>query len=270
VKIIILLLSLCFALYSQSVSGKASEFIDKKKLESSKNLISFLFSKDEKKYYDKNGKINTVSILKTLRDNALLELSFKEPQDLELVFITKQNPLIFMRVISESLNSMGYNLFMTKKVSKTPEEFIWRISLSTQNIPSPILLSEALKIHGCEVLDITRDGSTWSYDIDSQNAYIDTIKVAQNKKTYLKKPFAAYLVALNGDTKSITLEAHAADHWYPKVSFYGSNMHLISTYELDKRQSVLKLRVPQKAAYVKIDDKYMLDNIKRGLSITIE
>ncbi|MDR1285532.1 MAG: hypothetical protein LBJ88_04945 [Campylobacteraceae bacterium] len=269
VKSIILTLIICVGLCAQSVNEKANEFISKSKLSTSKNLISFLFA-NASKYYDKDGEIDVILILETLRDNGLLGLSFKEPQELELIFITKQNPLIFMRVISESLNSMGYNLFLTKKVSKSIDEFVWHISLSTQNVPNPLLLGDNLKAHGCEVLDIKKEDNTWSYIVDSENAKIDTIKVEPNKKIALKKPFAPYILELNDNTKTITLEANPSDYWHPNINFYDENLHLIHTIKLDKREMAIKLKVPQNSVYVKVDDKFTLENIKRGLTVTFE
>ncbi|MDR0408007.1 MAG: hypothetical protein LBH45_03720 [Campylobacteraceae bacterium] len=269
VKAVFLTLIICAGIYAQNASEKASEFISNSKLNTSKNLISFLFA-NTNKYYNVNGEIDVVLILKTLKDNGLLELSSKEPQELELVFVTKQNPLIFMRVISESLNSMGYNLFLTKKISKSIDEFVWRISLSTQNVPSPLLLDSNMKMHGCEILDIKKDGNVWSYVIDSQNAKINAIKVEQNKKTALGKPFAPYILELNDNTKTITLEANPSDYWYPKINFYNENLYLIRTVKSDKRETAMKLRVPQNSVYMKVDDRFILENIKRGLAVTFE
>jgi hypothetical protein len=267
VKTVILSLIICASICAQSVSEKANEFISKSKLNASKNLISFLFA-NTSKYYGENGEIDAILILKTLKDNGILELSFKEPQELELVFITKQNPLVFMRVISESLNSMGYNLFLTKKISKSIDEFVWHISLSTQNVPNPLLLNSNLKARGCEILDIKKDDNTWSYTIDSQKAKIDTIKVELNKKVALRKPFAPYILELNDNTKTIVLEASPSDYWHPRINFYDENLYLIRTVELDKRETAIKLKVPQNSVYVKIDDKFTLENIKRGLTVT--
>ncbi|MDR2342755.1 MAG: hypothetical protein LBD84_06935 [Campylobacteraceae bacterium] len=269
VRVIALILFICMEMYGQNVGEKASEFISQSKLNTSKNLISFLFANADK-YYNENGKIDTISVLKTLKDNGLLELSFKEPQDLELVFITKQNPLIFMKTVSESLNSIGYNLFLTKKISKSVDEFVWHISLSTHNVPNPLLLNDKLKLHGCEILDIARDDNIWIYTVDSQNAKLDTIKIAFNKRTTLKKPFAPYLLELNNNAKTITLEANPSDYWYPKINFYNENLYLLHTIELDKRETAVKIKIPQNSAYIKIDDRFTLENIKRGLSVTFE
>jgi hypothetical protein len=259
----------CVGLYAQSISEKANEFISKSKLNTSKNLISFLFA-NASKYYNENGDIDVILILKTLKDNGLLGLSFKEPQELELIFITEQNPIVFMRVVSESLNSMGYNLFLTKKISKSIDEFVWHISLSTQNVPNPLLLNDNLKMHGCEVLDVVKDGNVWSYIVDSENAKIDTIKVESGKKTILKKPFAPYFLELSDDIKTIILEANPSDYWYPKIHFYDENLYLLHVVDLNKREAAIKLKIPKNSVYVKIDDKFTLENIKRGLAVTFE
>lgn len=269
VRAMLLVFCLCVNVFAQSLEEKAGSFVSRSKFDSSSNLISYLFE-NEARYYKRDGGIDAIAVLKTLKDNALLDLSYKEPQDLELEFITRQNPVVFMRLITETLNSMGYNFFLTKNIKKTPEEFIWRISLSTQNVPSPILLDENLRERGCEITDVNRNVNLWSYTINSNNAKIDTIEVRKNGETELKKPFTPYLIGLSQDINMIVIRAHPADHWFPKVNFYDKNLRTLSVTDLDKRQHVLRLEAPQGATYVKIDDRYSLDNIKRGLSVTLE
>ncbi|MDR1614131.1 MAG: hypothetical protein LBS26_01025 [Campylobacteraceae bacterium] len=260
------LITICAAvLLANVVTDKAESFVN---TASSKKLITFLFQ-NEDKYIDKNGEIDSILVLKTLKDNSLLELYSKEPQEIEMTFITKQNPLLFVRVITESLNSMGYNFFITKKAVKTSEEFSWSISLSTQNIPSPLLLNDNLKAHGCTILDIEKKSNNWIYKIDSRSAKIDTIPISAKVKTNLKKPLVPYIIAAN-NIDTITFWAHVSDHWYPKISFFTQNLQLIKTVEQDKRAQSVKLKLPKGSAYIKVEDKYTLENIKRGLSVLIE
>jgi hypothetical protein len=256
------------ALFGSGLTDKVNSFANTKAA-SSKNLISFLFQ-NEDKYIDKNGNIDSILVLKTLKDNSLLELYFKEPQELEMTFITQQNPLLFVRVITESLNSMGYNFFITKKAVKTPEEFIWSISLSTQNVPSPLLLNDNFKAHGCTILDIGKEENNWIYKIDSRNAKIDTIPLNAKVRTALKKPLTPYILSINSGMDTMTFWAHVSDHWYPKISFYTENLQLIKTLEQDKTTQSIKIKPPKGSAYIKIEDKYTLENIKRGLSVLIE
>ncbi|MDR2789613.1 MAG: hypothetical protein LBB59_01325 [Campylobacteraceae bacterium] len=256
------------ALFANAALEKANSFANTKAA-SSKNLVSFLFQ-NEDKYIDKNGSIDSILILKTLRDNSLLELYFKEPQELEMTFTTQQNPLIFVRVITESLNSMGYNFFITKRAVKTPEEFTWTISLSTQNVPNPLLLNENFKAHGCAVLDIEKEGNNWIYKIDSRNAKIDTIPLNAKVRTNLKKPLTPYIFSITDSMETMTFWAHASDHWYPKISFYAQNLQLIKTVEQDRIAQSIKIKPPKGSAYMKVEDRYTLENIKRGLSVLVE
>jgi hypothetical protein len=263
-----LIIACTAVLFGSDITNKVNSFANTK-VASSKNLIAFLFQ-NEDKYIDKNGNIDSILVLKTLKDNSLLELYFREPQELEMTFITQQNPLLFVRVIMESLNSMGYNFFITKKAIKTPEEFIWSISLSTQNIPNPLLLNDNFRAHGCTILDIEKEDNNWIYKIDSSNAKIDTISLDAKVRTNLKKPLTPYILSINSDINTMTFWAHVSDHWYPKISFYTQNLQLIKTLEQDKITQSIKIKPPKDSAYMKVEDKYTLENIKRGLSVLIE
>ncbi|MDR1976150.1 MAG: hypothetical protein LBQ18_04095 [Campylobacteraceae bacterium] len=256
------------SLFGNAAQDKANSFANVKAAQT-KNLITFLFQNEEK-YLDKKGNVDSILVLKTLQDNALLELYSKEPQELELTFITKQNPLLFMRVVTEALNSMGYNFFITKKALKTSDEFSWSISISAQNTPSPLLLNDNLKAHGCVILNIAKVNNNWIYTIDSRDAKIDTIFIVEKIRTNLKKPLVPYMIAANENVNTITFWAHASDHWFPKISFYTQNLQLIRTVEQDKRTQNIKIKPPKTAAYIKVEDKYTLENIKRGLSVLIE
>jgi hypothetical protein len=250
------------------VLERAYEFVPPAKMESSRNLVTFLFQ-NEDRYLTPDG-VNIAAVLTTLKDNNLLQLSFNQPQELELVFSTAQSPLVFMRSVTEALNALGYNLFLTKSMHKEGGNFTWSISLSTQNVPNPLNLSAELSSRGCEVLDIRKSADRWSYTIDSRNARIDAILLARGKKTELKKPFAPYILSVNGGIRRISVETHGADHWYPKVSFYDEALHLLGQDDIDRRQLSYIAKVPSGAAYIKLDDRYTLDNIKRGLRVTLE
>jgi hypothetical protein len=255
-------------LFANAALDKATSFANVN-VASSKNLIAFLFQNEEK-YLSKEGGINSILILKTLKDNSLLELYSKEPKDFELTFISKQNPLLLIRVITESLNSMGYNFFITKKAVKTEEEFVWTISLSTQSIPSPLLLNDNLKAHDTVILDIEKEGDNWIYNINTDNAKIDTIPINAKTRASLKKPLTPYMIAINNSMNTVTFWAHVSDYWHPRISFYTQNLQLIKTIEEDKKTQNIKLKPPKTAAYMKVEDKYTLENIKRGLSVLIE
>lgn len=242
-------------------------FMDNKTYQESKNLVQFLFL-EKSNYYTSSGKINKLAILETLKTNGLIELFSKKPEEIELIFSTKDNPLVFMRIISQSLNSMGYSFFLTKRVYKTPVEFIWHISIQTQNIPNPIDLNENLKLNSSFIEDIAKDGNIWSYEINSENAVINSQIIPKKIQVELKKPMNPYWIRVDG-ASSISFKSHLADFWFPKASFFDKNLKLIERIEIDSRKKSLKLAVPKNAFYIKVEDLYLLENIKRGLSVTL-
>jgi len=266
-KYILFLLSLSLFANADILDDKIASFMDKKKYEDSKNLIRFLFVPKENYY--KNSNIDTLSVIKTLNNNGLMNLHSKEPKDIELVFYIDFNPLISLKVINESLTSMGYSFFLTKKMVKSSNGLEWHIDISTQNIPNPVTLEENLRQRGCFIEDVTKDENIWSYKINTQKATIDALRLQKTIQHELKKPFSAYWIKLD-DIEKITIRSHISDSWYPKITFYDEGLNFLSKIEENDKKAVLNVSAPKKARYIKVEDKYTLDNIKRGIKITLE
>ncbi len=266
-KCLFFLFTLSIFANADALDDKIASFMDAKKYEESKNLISFLFFPKENYY--KNSNIDTISVIKTLNTNGLLNLYSKEPKDIELVFYVDFNPLVSLKVISESLTSMGYSFFLTKKIIKSNEGLKWHINISTQHIPNPITLEENLNQRGCFIEDILKDENVWSYKINTQFVTIDALSLQKDMQHELKKSLSAYWIKLE-DVKRVTIRSHNADFWYPKILFYDEGLNLLSKTEEDNRKLTLRVSVPKKAKYIKIEDRYTLENIKRGIKVTLE
>ena len=74
---------------------KIKTFINDDKYEENKRFISIIF-KPTKKYFIKDI-VNDVSVIKTLKENGLLKLLFKKPQELKLSFKTSSSPIFLLR-----------------------------------------------------------------------------------------------------------------------------------------------------------------------------
>ena len=266
-KCIVLIFCILYFANADSLDDKIASFMDKKKYESSGNLISFLFSPKENYY--KNNNVDALSVIRTLNSNGLLNLYSKEPKDIELIFYIDFNPLVSLKVISESLSSMGYSFFLTKKIIKSNNGLEWHINISTQNIPNPINLEDSLSQRGCFIENISKDENIWSYQINTQFATIEALELKKGVQNELTKSLSAYWVKVD-DVKKIIIRSHNADNWYPKITFYDEGLNLLQKIEEDQRRYVLRTSIPEKAHYIKLEDKYTLDNIKRGLRVTLE
>ena len=181
VKAILYSLFLTTVVWATSLEDKIESFIGVKEYKTQKNLIHVLF-KEERAFLKEDGSVDDIKVLKKLKENGLLKFFYKNPQSLNISFVTKDNPLIFMKVINESLSSMGYSYFLTKRVQKNLDSFIWDIVVSTEHIVDPLILSERLEERGCFLELVQRKNENeWLYKINSDSIKIEAIKIQPNR-----------------------------------------------------------------------------------------
>lgn len=53
--------------------------------------------------------------------------------------------MIFLQIINETLELMGYNYFLTNNALRDQNGFVWEIYLQTEHILDPSAFSEALR-----------------------------------------------------------------------------------------------------------------------------
>ena len=266
VRIAFLLFFALVVAQATPLDEKIESFIGEKEYKVQKNLIRILF-KNESQFLYGNSKVNDMKVLEQLKKSGLLKLFYKNPQELNLSFFTKENSLIFMRVINETLSSMGYNYFLTKRALKNEDGFLWDIIISTEHIVDPIIFSNKLKSRDCFLESVDRvSENEWKYIVNTQSIKIEAIKIEANTTVKFKKPIKPYWIDVES-MESISFASKIADKWHPKIVFFDEKLHIIRDYQNDKVANRLKLKIPIDAKYVKIADMYTLDNIKRGMSI---
>jgi hypothetical protein len=253
-------------IYANTLEQKIESFLGKNEYHVQKNLIDIIFQ-DRQSYYLDADKTDDLKIVSKLKENGLLKLFYDSPIEMKLSFQSQGSSLVFMRVINESLEAMGYSYFLTDSVVKSSEGFSWVLKLSTEHVVDPILLANEMRLRGCEIVEIQkRDSDAWSYKIDTHNINVKATKYETNTTVKLKKPIKAYWIDIE-EAKSISLRSKLADRWHPSVVFYDNNLNVISFYEKDEVVNFVKIDIPKSVKYVKIGDIYTLDNIKRGLSL---
>lgn len=267
-----LFISICllYAVTFANLQDKIENYISKNSYFKQENLIKVLF-RDSNSFYRKiDGNVDSLKVLKVLEDNGLLELFYKNPISLKVKFITRKNPLIFMKVIRESLEAIGYNYFLTTRATKSEDKFTWIINLKTKHLIDPVLFSKELEKRGCEIEDIEKeDVSSWIYQINSDNAKLSAKNIDLGRTVKLLKPIEPYLIYANS-AKTVKIKTSFSDHWYPSVVFLDDALHVISQTKINQRKYVVKLEIPPGCTYIRIGDMYTLDNIKHGLSIYLQ
>lgn len=267
----LIFIAACFISFLNAtlLEDKIESFIGEKVFNTQKNLINILFQ-DKSRFLNKDSSVNDLEVLKGLKESGLLKLFYGTPKDLELSFFNKEDSLIFMRVINESLSLMGYNYFLTKKVLKNEDGFLWTIIISTEHMVDPIIFSKRLENRGCYFEEIKRTSELkWYYKINTDAIKIDALEIEPNTTVKLKKPIKPYWINVE-DMQSISFRSRIADKWHPSIVFFDKKLDVVRDYRDDNVVDSLKLKIPKSAKYIKIEDIYTLDNIKRGISIYLK
>ncbi len=267
---LLLITTLFYVSVFANLHDKIANFMSARDYARQENLIKVLFRDEQKFYKAGTTEVDSLKIIKVLKDNGLFKLFYNSPISLHIKFTTEKNPLIFMKVIRESLGAIGYNYFLTTRATKNSDGFIWIINLKTRHLVDPLPFSKELKKRGCSIVDIKKeDRYLWSYDIDSTNAKLNAKNIENDIPVRLKKPIEPYLIYAN-NSKNINIKASLSDHWYPYVVFFDEALHVLSLKKINDRTPALRLDIPVGCKYIRIGDMYTLDNIKHGLSVYLK
>lgn len=231
-------------------------------------FIKIIFANEDEFYT--NNRVDVAKVIIMLKDNGLLDLFFKKPKEMRLTFQSSGYPLFFVKIMSDTLQSMGYYRFITDWSKQDESGFFWTIRLTGEYAIDPVLLKNALKKRGCDIVDINRNSQTdWSYHIDMKNAYLMLDELTPGTERVLKKSLYEHWLDAKSAT-SLTIWSLKGNNWYPYISIYDRDLHLLKVYKRDRVTYKMKLELPEDAAYLKIADLYSLQNFKEGLRIQAE
>ncbi len=255
-------------LWGYSFEKEIISLIGKENYYSNRGLINLLF-KDKEKFLQGN-KTDLAQISKVLEENNLLNLKLGKISDIELSFATKQkNSLLFVKIVKEVLSSIGYSNTLTKKAIKDSSGFLWTISLRTRTMIDPYQIVKEFSKRGAIVERIKRNSKfSYRYDVDIFDAKVNAISPPPNQALRLKKPLKPYWIDVYG-AKSIKIVSLGGNRWHPYIVFYDSNLKIIDNYTKERKSYNISIKIPRGARYIKISDLYTLQNIKRGMKITV-
>ena len=268
VRIIVVLSLLLSFINANELHNEIGNILGKNSYLAKKKFLSIIF-KDEQKFYI-GSKVDIHKVLSTLKDNNLLHLDFKRSRELHLSFATEQNsPLIFIKMVQNTLNTLGYNTPSTEKVMRDYSGFMWKVILKTSSAVDPLLLANELIKQGCYISKMKRYSKVnWRYNINISDIDIVKKDTEFNKKFYLKKPLNPYWIDVE-NAKTVVISSSRANSWHPYIVFYDRDLKVLDTISKELKSYNERLSIPTDTKYVKISDIYTLENLKRGLSIYI-
>ena len=222
-------------------------------------------------YLDNNNNVDIAMLSKLLKTNSLLFLTLESPQNLRLNFKAKADEIMFFKILTDALTDAGYIYFIPTDLILRDGNIDYTIQVQSQYILDPGTFYTLLKANSVFIKDIKKIGANdYEYDLDFSKATLKTnVDLSLNLTKNLEKPLKDYVLALKGASKLI-IDANEADFWFPKIFFLDKNLNLIKSIESKKQNNHLSELIPNGAIYAIISDSYSLDNIRRGLKITLK
>ncbi len=267
IKLFIALLTFNTFVFADALDDKIISFLDENSYKENRKYIDIIF-KNRDLYFDKRDKVDDVKVIKKLKDNGLLRLVFDSPQKLKLTFITNANEAFFVKMIDETLNSLGYYRYIIRQSKKDEYGFKFSINIKTEYATDPELFQRELLKRGAFISDINRTAyDDWTYKINTENAYlnVDTIYNKDIKK--YKRTLQNHWLNVK-HVKKISITSSRSNNWYPYVAFYDKKMNLLKIYKRDIRTAKITLKLPKDCFYLKVSDKYTINNMKYGINIS--
>ena len=264
-KLLLLCLLIASLRADEALYEKVRSLIGESDYAQNRAFIEIIFSPSEA-YYT-NEHMDVVKVTETLKENGLLNLFFEEPQSLEITFSTNGSPLFFVKLMGETLRSMGYYRYITEESRLDNSAFSWKIRLTTEYATDPSILRNELRKRGCDIVDIKREnGRKWAYEIDMAQARLNLEPLQSGEEVTFSRSLDAHWLNIS-EVKKVTIWSLKANNWYPYVAYYDSSMRLLKVYKRDRKTWQIIVNPPRDAAYMKLSDMYSLKNIKDGLRV---
>jgi hypothetical protein len=266
VKGVILSVLMALPLFADSqLFTKVESLIGEDAFSKNNSYIKIIFS-PERAYY-KSNRLDVVKIVETLKENGLLKLFFKKPQEIELAFSTNGEALFFVKIIEDALQNMGYYKYLVEEAKRNNSEFLWKIKLKSEYVMDPTVLKKELAKRSSYLVDLERISPTsWHYEIDVSRARLVAHKVINNREVVLKRSQYAYWLDVSY-SKKLYINSKNRNRWHPYIAVYDSRLRLLDLIKKDEKISRLNVTLPDGAVYVKIDDMYSMKNIKDGFGV---
>ncbi|MFP4486971.1 MAG: hypothetical protein ACLFOC_08405 [Campylobacterales bacterium] len=264
--LLIFVVSLCF---SDQLDTKIKTYMSDQEYHKHSRLLDMVF-KNKESFYS-YGSVDSIKVLKTLRQNGLLRLSLGSPQHLVVGFKLDFASFIGIKAISDSLASLGYNYFVIDEAKNNEEGFSLKVGIDTEYAPDPILLNSELKKRGVKVVDISKDDSKWSYALSLESATLpDAIGLRSGESKTISRMLQSYWVEIEGSSSSLLLKSLPGNSWHPKVVFYDSNLNILEVEQKDAESRHEELSIPEGSKFIKVSDFFGSYNIKNGFDIALK
>lgn len=271
----IVLLCLCFSAFAQTpmqnpVDYKVMQLLGVEDYRINQKFIQRLFSNQDD-FLDERGQPDLYKISRMLKQNGLLKLTFKQPMELEIAFVVRDNPQTFVSVLYDVLDAMGYYYFLVKQSLFDEKQFKFVLAMHTEYAIDPALLQEKLKEYGYGVQSIEKASLTqWNYHIEhSEFRYPKAIPLTLNQSYHKASLKGEYWYSIE-EGESLEIKSSNNIEWYPKIVFYDAELNILEIIVSSKLLRTLQKKIPKNTKFIKITDTYLPITIKNGLEVQLQ
>jgi hypothetical protein len=244
---------------------KIKSFVSPVVYEQNRGFIEVIF--EPKSAYYRNERVDALKVAQTLKENGLLNLFFQEPKTFTLHFKTSGSPVFFVKIMGDTLRSMGYFRYMTTDSTLDASEFVWSIALRSEYATDPLILQKQLQKSGASIVDIERKNALeWSYSIDISQARLHVVKLFPAEELKLRHSLYAQWLDVS-EIKRLKIKSSSRNRWYPYIAFYDGSLHLIKLVKKERVTYETVVEMPKNAHYMKLSDLYTLKNVRDSLTL---
>jgi len=132
----------------------------------------------------------------------------------------------------------------------------------------PSMIAKRLAKHQIEIAELERlEATRWRYRVDMSNARINAKVIEAGSVEKIIRPIRPIWIDVS-QIKRLIIRELPGSHWYADVVVYDKMLHILSMKQNDTRTRYLNLKLPPDAVYVKISDRFTLENLRSGLKLT--
>lgn len=267
VKKAVILVFLSVSLFASALDESIKGLVDERQYEKHKVLIDLLFQ-DKKSFYI-GDRVDVIKVIQVLKENGLLELFYDKPTLTHLTFISNTKQTLFLKLINDTLQEMGFTYYFIDSVKYAQGTIEWSISYMGNYAVDPDILSKRLKPHGAYIAAITKESyNQFEYVINMHRAKYNTKKLIPNESYTIDKALEDIMLDV-GLGRNIMIQPLAGSFWYPSVVLYDKNLNIIDVITQDRVRQTLYINLTDQTQYISISDLYQLENLNGGLRVKL-
>lgn len=269
VKKIFYILIASLGLWGDGVDESIENFVGKESFYTNQNFINRLF-KEKQKFYTSEHHLDYHAILKTLKDNGLLDLVFKQPSEVRITFKAKTKPIFLIRMINNVLSSLGYSYFTISKAQYIQDQSILTFSLVTEHIVDPVVILNEFKKRGFISLLVKKETNfNWLYELEMQDWVIVGATILDHTtRVELKNISGEYWFAPKRAGNLEIMKKGNRVGWFPRIVLFDKNLQILEIITQETLVKSVGVNVTDQTAFVMVTDLNNPARLKYGISVS--